>query len=111
MFTDKLFYSIGEVSEITKVKPHVLRYWETEFKILNLEKNKQGERIYRTKDIELIKRIKHLLYDECYTIAGAKKKLQKDKHEEINPDNDIKHEYNFFLKEIRKELENILKKM
>ncbi|MBI5416773.1 MerR family transcriptional regulator [Candidatus Poribacteria bacterium] len=107
-FSEKLFYSIGDVSEITKIKPHVLRYWESEFKLLNLEKNKNGERIYRQKDIDSILRIKYLLYDEGYTIAGAKKRLQRELKGEIFSEEDkIKKDYQNFIKEIRKELKNI----
>jgi DNA-binding transcriptional MerR regulator len=75
----KLYYSITEVAELTNVKPHVLRYWETEFKALRPKKNRAGNRTYRSSDIELIQNIKKLLYDEGYTIAGAKKKLLQTK--------------------------------
>ena len=75
----KLYYSITEVAELTNVKPHVLRYWETEFKALRPKKNRAGNRTYRSGDIELIQAIKKLLYDEGYTIAGAKKKLLQTK--------------------------------
>ncbi len=71
----KLYYSITEVAELTNVKPHVLRYWETEFKALRPKKNRAGNRIYRANDIKLIEQIKELLYEEGYTIAGARKKL------------------------------------
>ena len=75
----KLYYSITEVSELTDVKPHVLRYWETEFKALRPKKNRAGNRTYRAGDIEVIRLIKRLLYDEGYTIAGAKKKVIQSK--------------------------------
>ncbi|MBI5206349.1 MAG: MerR family transcriptional regulator [Candidatus Firestonebacteria bacterium] len=111
-FTEKLFYSIGEVSEITKVKPHVLRYWEGEFKLLNLEKNKNGERIYRKKDIDLILKIKYLLYDEGFTIAGAKKRLNREKQGGVLKDSqEIKKEYEDLLTEIRTELQKIFEKI
>jgi len=71
----KLYYSITEVAQLTDVKPHVLRYWETEFKVLRPKKNRAGNRIYRSNDIELIEQIKKLLHEEGYTIAGARKKL------------------------------------
>ena len=71
----KIFYKIGEVSKICEVEPHVLRYWETEFSRLKPVKNRAGQRIYRKSDLELIETIKHLLYDEGYTIAGANTKL------------------------------------
>jgi DNA-binding transcriptional MerR regulator len=75
----KLYYSITEVAELTNVKPHVLRYWETEFKALRPKKNRAGNRTYRASDIEVIMAIKKLLYDEGFTIAGAKKKLLQSK--------------------------------
>ncbi|MEC7854501.1 MAG: MerR family transcriptional regulator [Candidatus Neomarinimicrobiota bacterium] len=71
----KLYYSIGEVSKTTGLKQYVLRYWETEFKQLNPTKNKAGNRTYRQKDIDLIMNIKSLLYDEKFTIEGARKML------------------------------------
>ena len=71
----KLYYSIGEVSKITDLKQYVLRYWETEFKQLNPNKNKAGNRTYRQKDIDIILEIKNLLYKEKFTIEGARKML------------------------------------
>jgi len=73
----KIYYSITEIAELTKVKPHVLRYWESEFPALTPRKNRAGNRVYQAKDIKLIFLIKHLLYEEGYTIAGAKKKLAR----------------------------------
>ena len=75
----KLYYSIGEVSEITKLKQYVLRYWETEFVQLKPAKNSAGNRNYRRSDIDLILEIKDLLYKRHYTIKGAKQYL-KDKN-------------------------------
>ncbi|MGA1868074.1 MAG: MerR family transcriptional regulator [bacterium] len=72
---DKLFYRIGDVSKIVGVKSHVLRYWESEFTQIRPIKNKRGQRLYRRKDIDLLIRIKELLYTELYTIAGAKRRL------------------------------------
>lgn len=74
---DKLYYKIGEVSEITGIEPYVLRYWESEFKIMSPSRSKSKQRLYRKKDLELILEIKRLLYDERFTIEGAKKRLQK----------------------------------
>jgi DNA-binding transcriptional MerR regulator len=71
----KLFFKIGEVCELAGVQAHVLRYWETEFPMLAPQKNRAGQRTYRRRDVEMALRIKELLYDEQYTIAGAKKKL------------------------------------
>lgn len=73
----KLYYSIGEVSKTTGLKQYVLRYWETEFKQLNPTKNKAGNRTYRQKDIDVIMNIKSLLYDEKFTIEGARKMLSQ----------------------------------
>jgi DNA-binding transcriptional MerR regulator len=73
--SSKLFYRIGEVSRLTGLEPYVLRYWETEFPQLRPEKGKSGQRIYKKKDLESILRIKQLLYDDGYTISGARKKL------------------------------------
>jgi DNA-binding transcriptional MerR regulator len=73
---DKLFYKINEVATITQVKPYVLRYWETEFPLLSPEKDENDQRRYRRSDIELVLQIKHLLYEQKYTIAGARKQLK-----------------------------------
>lgn len=75
---EKLFFKIGEVCELIKVQPHVLRYWETEFPMLAPQKNRAGQRVYRRKDVEMVLRIRDLLYEEKFTIAGAKKKLQDE---------------------------------
>ncbi|HKP37673.1 MAG TPA: MerR family transcriptional regulator [Pyrinomonadaceae bacterium] len=72
---EKLFFKIGEVCDLAGVQAHVLRYWETEFPMLAPQKNRAGQRTYRRRDVEMALRIKQLLYDEQYTIAGAKKKL------------------------------------
>ncbi len=75
---EKLFFRIGEVCELIKVQPHVLRYWETEFPMLAPQKNRAGQRVYRRKDVEMVMRIRDLLYEEKFTIAGAKKKLMDE---------------------------------
>lgn len=75
---EKLFFKIGEVCELIKVQPHVLRYWETEFPMLAPQKNRAGQRVYRRKDVEMVLRIRDLLYEEKFTIAGAKKRLQDE---------------------------------
>ena len=75
---NKLYYSIGEVSQITNLKQYVLRYWETEFSILNPSKNTAGNRIYKNKDIQLIKYIQDLLYTKKFTIKGAKQHLKEE---------------------------------
>jgi DNA-binding transcriptional MerR regulator len=73
----KLYYRIGEVSELTEVKAHVLRYWETEFRWMAPPKSRSKQRLYRRKDIEMILAIKRLLYEERYTIAGARQQLRE----------------------------------
>lgn len=72
----KAYYSIGEVCDLTGLKPHVLRYWETQFDVLSPTKNRAGNRVFRPKEIEVILLVKHLLYEQKYTIDGARQKLQ-----------------------------------
>jgi DNA-binding transcriptional MerR regulator len=79
----KLFFKIGEVCELTDTQPYVLRYWESEFPALAPAKNNSGQRIYRRRDIETILRIKTLLYEEGFTIAGAKKKLEQEMKDQV----------------------------
>jgi DNA-binding transcriptional MerR regulator len=71
------FYSIGEVCALTELKPHVLRYWESQFKLLNPAKNRSGNRVYARREVELILLVKQLLYTEKYTIDGARQKLDE----------------------------------
>ena len=71
------FYSIGEVCSLTDLKPHVLRYWESQFRFLNPAKNRSGNRVYKAREIELIMMVKHLLYTEKYTIEGARQKIDQ----------------------------------
>ena len=73
---ERLYYRIGEVSRITGLRPHVLRYWESEFKAIRPHKGGSLQRLYRRKDLDLILKIKKLLYEEGFTIAGAKKKIR-----------------------------------
>jgi DNA-binding transcriptional MerR regulator len=74
----KLYFRIGEVCDLIKVQPHVLRYWETEFPMLAPQKNPAGQRSYRRKDVEMVMRIRDLLYEEKFTIAGARKRLAEE---------------------------------
>ena len=71
----RLYYSISEVSDMIGVKPHVLRYWETQFKMLRPKKGRGGARMYRKRDVEVLFDVKQLLYDHRFTIAGARRKL------------------------------------
>src|SRR3954464_4623049 len=73
------FYSIGEVCELTDLKPHVLRYWESQFRFLSPAKNRSGNRVYQRREVELILLVKHLLYTEKYTIEGARQKVDEQK--------------------------------
>jgi len=91
----KVYYSIGEVCDLTGLKPHVLRYWETQFEVLNPTKNRAGNRVYRSKDIELVLLVKHLLYEQKYTIEGANMRLadmrksgelEEERHEVLSPE-------------------------
>jgi len=74
--SERLYYRIGEVSRITDLKPHVLRYWESEFRVIKPYKGGSLQRLYRKKDLDLILKIKKLLYEDGFTIAGAKKKIR-----------------------------------
>jgi DNA-binding transcriptional MerR regulator len=75
---DKMFFKIGEVSELTGIKSHVLRYWESEFSLIRPQKSNIGQRVYRRRDVEIVLRIKQLLYEDRYTIEGAKKKISQE---------------------------------
>ena len=78
---DKLYYRIGEVSVLTDVPAYVLRYWESEFKLLRPKKNDAGQRLYRRKDVDLVLKIKSLLYEERLTLEGAKKRLGEEQRD------------------------------
>jgi DNA-binding transcriptional MerR regulator len=74
---DKLYYRIGEVAGLVGVEPHVLRYWETEFRSIRPQKSASGQRVYSRRDVDTLLRVKELLYGQGFTIAGAKKKLRE----------------------------------
>ncbi len=108
---DKLFFRIGEVSTMLALEPYVLRYWETEFPTLSPKKSGTGHRLYRRKDVELLLKIKHLLYEKRFTIDGARQYLQaeaKSLHQK-----DLKQEQQVLfcdpMPEIRRELAEIWK--
>ena len=73
------FFSIGEVCNMTDLKPHVLRYWESQFRFLNPAKNRSGNRVYQRREVEMIMLVKHLLYDEKYTIEGARQRIDEQR--------------------------------
>ena len=102
------FYSIGEVCELLGLKPHVLRYWETQFDAFSPAKNRQGNRVYRARDLELIALIRRLVHDEGYTLDGARKKV-----DELRTSGDIAESSRraleeSFVRSLRAELEEIL---
>ena len=108
---DKIYFKIGEVSEIVGVEPYVLRYWETEFELLKPSKAPSRLRLYKKGDVELLLDIKRLLYSEGFTIEGARKKLKENKKEEKKqlklPLSDLK--YRNALVRIKKDLESLRK--
>jgi DNA-binding transcriptional MerR regulator len=85
---DKQFFKIGEVSRITELKPHVLRYWESEFKVIRPQKSRTNQRLYKRADVELLLYIKKLLHQDGYTIAGANKHLDELRRRKKPPLND-----------------------
>ena len=106
----KLYYSIGEVSEITKLKAYVLRYWETEFVQLSPPKNRAGNRTYRKKDIDIILKIRDLLYEKKFTIEGARSFL-KSNESNVNTNNDQNldnEKVKIIISKIKAELKEIL---
>ena len=105
----KLYYSIGEVSELTGLKAYVLRYWETEFSQLKPSKNRAGNRTYRQKDIDLIMHVKNLLYEEKYTIDGARSVLKGSTSKSNLIETEmINEKQKIIVKKIRENLETIL---
>jgi DNA-binding transcriptional MerR regulator len=109
---DKIYYSISEVAETTGLKSYVLRFWEKEFPFLKPKKNRAGNRSYQQKDIDLINQIKHLLYDEGYTIEGARSRLKALRHEDDEAKLVAeKMRLKNLLTEVRKELTELLKSL
>jgi DNA-binding transcriptional MerR regulator len=98
---NKLFFKIGEVCELAGVEPFVLRYWETEFPSLAPQKGKTGHRVYRRKDVEMVLKIRNLLYDRGFTISGARRQLAKGRPVE-GPERDK------LLAQVRNDLRDIL---
>lgn len=111
---DKLFFRIGEVSQLVGVEPYVLRYWESEFKGLSPKKSSSGQRMFRRKDVELLLEIKRLLYDRKFTIEGARKALADQKNQDKVMKSTSTSQAELFpstdtLLGIRRELADILK--
>jgi DNA-binding transcriptional MerR regulator len=109
---DKLYFKIGEVSELLGVEAYVLRYWESEFPVLSPKKSGTGHRLYRRKDVELLLRIKHLLYEKRFTIEGARQTLQSEGKAPKPARTPKRAQAELFsedpLPEIRRELQDIL---
>ncbi len=100
---DKRYFKIGDVSALAEVEPYVLRYWETEFPSIKPVRARTGQRLYRKKDVETVLKIKHLLYEKKFTIAGARKELQSGTETHKRAFNDVS------LEEIKSELRSIKK--
>ncbi len=98
------FFSIGDVCQLTDLKPHVLRYWESQFRFLNPAKNRSGNRVYQRREIELIMLVKHLLYTEKYTIEGARRRI-----EQYRRTGSLKSEARFALQ--RETIENLRREL
>lgn len=102
---EKLYYSIGEVSDIVGYEPHVLRYWEQEFEVLSPRKNRAGRRIYTEEDVATVERIRHLLKDEKYTIEGARQAIRRDdSRHQLRED---LHQLREFLTQLRDRLSSV----
>jgi len=110
----KLYRSISEVSDMLRVKAHVLRYWETQFSMLRPKKNRAGNRMYRPEEVRLLLRIKELLYDRRFTIAGARRRLLDERKEPAVPQVEMGFadaEKRLVLHEVKTELRQLLDKL
>ncbi len=107
---DRLYYKIGEVSQIVGVKPHVLRYWETEFPMIKPYKKDSKQRLYRKRDLRLLLIIKKLLYEDMYTIAGAKQVLKKLKEQDAGT-KDRQLYFKFYQENYKAQLRDIKKEL
>ena len=108
---EKLYYKIREVGKILLVKPYVLRFWESEFKSIKPAKSKSGQRLYRQKDIETIKLIQKLLYEDGFTIAGAKQRLKEMSHDQKTTKPRIEKAPSEVLKTLRKEIQDLVEEI
>ncbi|MDD2900117.1 MAG: MerR family transcriptional regulator [Desulfuromonadaceae bacterium] len=107
LVTGKMFYKIGEVAEVAGVKTSVLRFWESEFPFLKPVKSNSGQRLYSMNEVELVLQVKHLLYDEKYTIEGVKKRMKakgKVILSESPPSNTLPKDYREVLKTVQNDL-------
>lgn len=106
----KLYYSIGEVSDITGIEPHVLRYWESVFKDLNPKKNNGGNRVYKEKDIKIIVKLKKLIKEKKYSTKGAKQVLENESNKP-QAEHEVPIDLKKDLREIRLFLNKVLEKL
>jgi DNA-binding transcriptional MerR regulator len=105
--TEKLYFKIGEISRITGIKPYILRYWESEFNLLNPTKTQSKHRLYNRRDLDIILKLKKLLYEDRFTIEGARKKineLKRSKQLRLEFLNSLNKE---IIEEVKKELKDI----
>jgi len=102
---DKLFYRIGEVADLVGVKPHVLRYWESEFTVIRPAKTRANHRLYRRRDVEHLLHIKRLLHEERLTIEGARKRLRPTSAESLMEPVSTARRYRLALLDVKRELE------
>jgi len=103
------FFSIGEVCALTDLKPHVLRYWESQFRFLSPAKNRSGNRVYKSREVELIMLVKHLLYTEKYTIEGARQRVEQYRRSGELKAQATRAASRATLREVRERLDEILK--
>jgi DNA-binding transcriptional MerR regulator len=105
----RLYYSISEVSDMVGVKPHVLRYWETQFKMLRPKKGRGGARMYRKRDVEILFQVKQLLYDQKFTIAGARRKLLDERGSKEQIELQFSHtDREEMIRALRRDMEGLL---
>jgi DNA-binding transcriptional MerR regulator len=102
------FFSIGEVCQLTDLKPHVLRYWESQFRFLNPAKNRSGNRVYKAREVELIMLVKHLLYTEKFTIEGARQRLDQYRRNGELRGQAVGAARTEMVREIRRELDDVI---
>ena len=103
----RTFYSIGEVCEMFDLKPHVLRYWETQFDQLHPSKNRAGSRVYQDREVEVIALIRRLVHEECYTIEGARQKIEELRAAGTMADLTSRSLADAYLRTLRAELESV----
>jgi len=103
--SDKLYFKIGEVAEIVGVAPHVLRYWESEFRSIKPQKSRSQQRVYRRRDVETLLKIKHLLYEQKFTIAGARQQLSADRNAVVTASPDRDYRVKRSVEEVRRHLQ------